>query len=89
MPTSSSRRTTSARSEYRWTPAAKKPVFVGIARTSDVESYLSGVSYTTLTDVESTPFDADYDDHAGSAARSHPPTPTSGPHPSMARASRP
>jgi hypothetical protein len=44
----------------------EKPVFVGIARTSDVERYLSGVSYTTLTDVESTPFDADYDDHAGS-----------------------
>ena len=44
----------------------EKPVFVGIARTSDVESYLSGVSHTTLTDVESTPFDADYDDHAGS-----------------------
>src|SRR5215207_4547648 len=44
----------------------EKPVFVGIARTSDVESYLSGVSYTTLTDVESTPFEADYDDHAGS-----------------------
>src|SRR5688572_14552835 len=36
----------------------EKPVFVGIARTSDVESYLSGVSHTTLTDVESTPFDA-------------------------------
>jgi hypothetical protein len=44
----------------------EKPVFVGIARTSDVEDYLSGVSHTTLTDVESTPFDADYDDHAGS-----------------------
>jgi hypothetical protein len=44
----------------------EKPVFVGIARTSDVDSYLSGVSHTTLTDVESTPFDADYDDHAGS-----------------------
>ncbi len=42
-----------------------KPVFVGIARTSDVQNYLAGVSHTTLTDVESSPFDADYDDHAG------------------------
>src|SRR5215208_3947158 len=49
--------------------AGDKPVFVGIARTSDVDDYLSGVSYTTLTDVHSSAFDgdfdADYDDHAG------------------------
>ena len=43
-----------------------KPVFVGIARTSDVEDYLAGVSYSTLTDVETSPFEADYDHHAGS-----------------------
>jgi hypothetical protein len=42
-----------------------KPVFVGIARTSDVDDYLAGVSHTTLTDVSSSPFDADYDDHSG------------------------
>jgi hypothetical protein len=42
-----------------------KPVFVGIARTSDVENYLAGVSHTTVTDVDTSPFDADYDDHAG------------------------
>jgi hypothetical protein len=41
------------------------PVFVGIARTSDVDDYLAGVSHTTLTDVNTSPFDADYDDHAG------------------------
>jgi hypothetical protein len=41
------------------------PVFVGIARTSDVEDYLAGVSHSTLTDVNTSPFDADYDDHAG------------------------
>ena len=42
-----------------------KPVFVGIARTSDVERYLAGVSHSTLTDVSTSPFEADYDDHAG------------------------
>jgi hypothetical protein len=42
-----------------------KPVFVGIARTSDVASYLAGVSHTTITDVDTSPFDADYSDHAG------------------------
>jgi hypothetical protein len=42
-----------------------KPVFVGVARTSDVDDYLAGVSHTTLTDVSTSPFDADYDDHSG------------------------
>ncbi|MET0616038.1 MAG: hypothetical protein ABW142_11365 [Thermoleophilaceae bacterium] len=42
-----------------------KPMFVGIARTSDVASYLAGVSHTTITDVDTSPFDADYSDHAG------------------------
>jgi hypothetical protein len=42
-----------------------KPVFVGIARTSDVEDYLAGVSHSTLTDVSTSPFEADYDGHAG------------------------
>jgi hypothetical protein len=41
------------------------PVFVGIARTSDVEDYLAGVSHSTLTDVHTSPFEAEYDDHAG------------------------
>jgi hypothetical protein len=43
-----------------------KPVFVGIARTSDVEDYLASVSHSTLTDVSTSPFEADYDHHAGS-----------------------
>ena len=42
-----------------------KPVFVGIARTSDVDRYLSNVPYTTVTDVHADPFRADYDRHAG------------------------
>jgi hypothetical protein len=43
----------------------QKPMFVGIARTSDVEDYLQGVSHSTLTDVSTSPFEADYDNHAG------------------------
>ena len=43
----------------------ENPVFVGIARTSDVENYLAGVSHSTLTDVQTSPFEAEYDDHAG------------------------
>src|SRR5215210_5707424 len=42
-----------------------KSVFVGIARTSDVENYLQGVSHSTLTDVDTSPFEADYENHAG------------------------
>ena len=42
-----------------------KPLFVGIARTSDVEDYLAGVPYTTVDDVEVDPFSADYTRHGG------------------------
>jgi hypothetical protein len=42
-----------------------KPVFVGIARTSDVERYLANVPYTTVNDVDVDPFGADYERHAG------------------------
>jgi hypothetical protein len=42
-----------------------KPVFVGIARTSDVSDYLSGTAYTSVTDVDYSPFHASYSDHGG------------------------
>jgi hypothetical protein len=42
-----------------------KAVFVGIARTSDVEKYLDNVPYTTVDDVDVSPFQADYTRHAG------------------------
>jgi len=47
--------------------SAGKPVFVGIARTSDVTDYLSGTSYTSVTDVDYSPFHASYRDrdHGG------------------------
>jgi hypothetical protein len=36
-----------------------KELFVGIARTSDVQRYLGNVPHTTVDDVETSPFDAD------------------------------
>ena len=45
-----------------------KELFVGIARTSDVERYLNGVPYTSVDDVEAGPFDSfdpDYSRHPG------------------------
>jgi hypothetical protein len=47
--------------------SAGKPVFVGIARTSDVSNYLHGTSYTSVTDVDYLPFHASYRDrdHGG------------------------
>jgi hypothetical protein len=45
--------------------SAGKPVFVGIARTSDVSGYLRGSSYTSVTDVDYSPFHASYRDHGG------------------------
>jgi hypothetical protein len=42
-----------------------KPMFVGIARTSDVSDYLRGSAHTVVTDVDYSPFHADYSDRAG------------------------
>lgn len=42
--------------------SADKPVFVGIARTSDVSNYLHETSYTSVTDVDYSPFHASFRD---------------------------
>jgi hypothetical protein len=42
-----------------------KPLFVGIARTADVDRYLAGSAHTTVTDVDTSPFDVTYRDSAG------------------------
>jgi hypothetical protein len=44
---------------------AGTPVFVGIARTSEVSHYLHSTSYTSLTDVDYSPFRPSYRDHGG------------------------
>ena len=71
--------------------SAGTPVFVGIARTSDVDDYLSGTSYTEVTDVDYSPFNASYRDHdlSGDRRPALPPIRTSGPPRPMARARRP
>src|SRR3954454_16497280 len=53
-------------------PDGAKPVFVGIARTRDVDAYLRHVSHTMVTDIDYTPFKADYDARPG-AGRATPP----------------
>ena len=41
-------------------PNASKPVFVGVARTADATRYLSGTSHDLVTDLDYSPFNADY-----------------------------
>ena len=43
----------------------ERPLFVGVARAGDVEDYLAGVPHSTVDDVETSPFEADYTRHAG------------------------
>jgi Domain of unknown function (DUF4389) len=46
-----------------------RDVFIGIARDTDVEEYLSGVEYSVVTDIDENP---DYSDHPGGAPTSPP-----------------
>jgi hypothetical protein len=58
----------------RVTPRADKQVFVGIARTQDVDSYLRGTAHATVADLDYSPFSVDYRTHAGGAPRTPPST---------------
>jgi len=49
----------------RVTPRNDKPVFVGIAPTEDVEAYLDRTAHATVSDLDFSPFHADYRDHRG------------------------
>jgi hypothetical protein len=57
---------------FQVTSARRKPVFVGVARTSDASAYLRRVAHTTVTDVSTSPFRARYEPHPG-AERPGPP----------------
>ena len=50
--------TSSARSVSSAASNNGKPVFVGIARTADVDRYLRGTAHTSVTDVDTSPFNA-------------------------------
>ena len=52
-----------------------KPLFVGIARTSDVERYLHGVPHSTVHDVEDGPFDSFHAETTRHAGNRHPVAP--------------
>ncbi len=43
-------------------PRSDEPVFVGIAPTDEVSRYLSGVAHTSVSDVDSWPFEGSYDE---------------------------
>ena len=45
-------------------PRSGEEVFAGIAPTDQVSRYLSGVAHTSVSDVDSWPFDADYGEQA-------------------------
>ena len=49
-----------------------KPVFAGIAKTKDVDRYLSGVATTTVTDIEFDPFEPTYEQTTGKTKASDP-----------------
>ena len=42
-----------------------KPLFVGVARTRDVDAWLRGASYSEVSDIDFAPFNADYAQHRG------------------------
>jgi hypothetical protein len=53
-----------------------QPVFIGIARSSDVDRYLSGVAHDVIRDVRLRPFEVEYDPIAGATEPAVPPDQT-------------
>jgi hypothetical protein len=54
--------------------AHAQPVFVGVARSRDVEAYLAGSTHATLTDIGSDPFEAEYRTAPGTQSPAAPAT---------------
>ena len=69
-------------------PHTSKPVFVGVARTADAARYLSGTSHDLVTDLDYSPFNADYRRLDGERSPTHPPTIGFGRRPPKAQAAR-
>jgi len=53
-------------------PRGDTPLFVGVARTADVDRYLRGVQHDLVTDVDVDPFRADYREQRGEARPTRP-----------------
>jgi hypothetical protein len=60
--------------KVRFHATSQKPVFVGIARTADVDAYLAGASYAVADDVDADPFAITYVSHQGTRALAAPGT---------------
>jgi hypothetical protein len=58
--------------------ALGEPVFVGIARTDELSSYLGDVAHAKVTDFEYEPFEASYDRRGGKGKPDVPPGSGSG-----------
>jgi hypothetical protein len=58
--------------KVRLEASSSKPVFVGIARKSDVDAYLAGTSYASATKLDLDPFKVTYVPHRGTAAPGRP-----------------
>jgi len=56
----------------RATSTDGRPLFVGVAREADVETYLAGVSHSKLRELDLDPFEAEYDRVRGSATPARP-----------------
>jgi hypothetical protein len=56
----------------RVTPGSEKPVFIGIARTRDVDAYLGGTSRDVVADLDFSPFRVDYDREPGTRRPARP-----------------
>jgi len=58
--------------KVRLEATSTKPVFVGIARKSDVDAYLANTSYASATKLDLDPFKVTYVPHPGNAAPGRP-----------------
>jgi hypothetical protein len=53
-------------------PKGGKPLFVGVARTRDVDAYLLNSAHTTVTDIDVDPFEPAYEDSSGTGTPARP-----------------
>ena len=62
--------------KLRVAASSDRPLFIGVAHKADVDRYLTGVAYSTLEDVNFSPFDATYSSTGGTIVPARPATQT-------------